>query len=681
MLDDRPPRSPRVRMRLATLLGGLGLALALLSALDPPLFSRVWTGPLLAMAAAFLEFRREKSCSRRSVVIATLATALAVGAAVRPEFPRTDFRQYFCYLRSLAMDGDLDFANEWEHYGFDEPLTPTGHRRVQGSIGPALFWSPFYAVAHVYVAVSRTLGIDRGPADGYQGPYARATIAGTLTAAVLASFLLGSVVAARTDSRIAVLAVAGAIACSPILHYLFVEPGMAHGLTYALTAVAIWAADRAARAPSVVAWARLGLVVGLLALVRPQAAAVGLLFVPLAVRESWSRRARLSWMLAAAAAALVGFVPQLVAWKVIYGQWFTSTSELQAWAEQAGVRQQVLFRPSSWIDPRSLHLWDTLFSADSGFFTWSPAMLPGLLGLFFAIPRFGLLATGGLLVFAVTAWFNGSVGTYGAGDSFGARRFDLVVPFVSMGFAVILSALRARPLLAPALVLAGAGLWNIGLIRLREEGRRASSSQFRLTRVAPLERVAALQAAQARELADRTLGAAFGEGGRAFAYKALVGEYAFFNVLEEGRFEMTRVDSRALREGWSSPINRAGPPQYRTALYPRSCVVFPLMIAAPLRVTVTARTPERIPEQRLRVSLNGHGHPEIPLPRAFTDLTFDLPREEARAPMNRLCLEFAQGAAKGDEGQQIAAHVRRIVLASRTPTFPSPVWGVRRADR
>ena len=563
---------------------GLGLAFAMVSALDPYRTSgRTW-GPLMALLGLLAARLRDGRFRRRFLVAAGLAGALAVAAAGRPQFQRADFPQYFCYLRSLAFDRDLDFANEWAHWGYrEESVTPTGHRRVQGSIGPALFWSPAYALAHLYVKVDSAIGSARWPADGYSDPYQRATLVSTLAAAVLASFLLGSLIAERVGPKIAGLAVAGAVAASPVLYYLFILPGMAHGLTYALAATGLVAADRAARSPSVRTWATIGFVAGLLALVRPQAAAFALVMVPFAVRDLWTGRAKPLFILAATGAALVAFLPQMLAWKVIYGYWFTQNQELAQWAEQAGVRQRVLFRMSSWFDPRSLHLRDTLFAADRGLFSWHPALLAGILGLPFAVRRFGLLPVGGLLVFAATAWFNGSVATYRAGDSFGARRFDLVVPFAALSFAVILEAARRRPLVVPTLVLGGAVLWNVGLIGLFQRNE--------LVGAAGLERVAALQAGQVEDAAEEALGKAFGPTGRAFAYNAFVGEYMYFNLAEEGFFDLARPHLLYLTGGWSDPANQAGPPRYRTASFPRACLRFPLMVGVGLEVRCGPRRP------------------------------------------------------------------------------------------
>src|SRR4029450_11633722 len=100
-------------------------------------------------------------------------------AAGEPEF-RADSVSYYAYLRSAVFDRDLDFGNEWAHWGYPEPArTPTGlHRNVQ-SVGPALLWAPFFMAAHVYVELGRALGWVRYAPDGYTLPYRRSGALGT----------------------------------------------------------------------------------------------------------------------------------------------------------------------------------------------------------------------------------------------------------------------------------------------------------------------------------------------------------------------------------------------------------------------------------------------------------------------------------------------------------------------
>lgn len=121
---------------------------------------------------------------RRAGHALLLALALGLPALAvqlsRP-VPRlgADAVEYYAHLRSLYFDHDVDFANEFEHFGILERWdkqrpTVTGHRRTIFSVGPALLWMPFYAAGDV---VARLRG---DVADGYSSAHIRATCLGSL---------------------------------------------------------------------------------------------------------------------------------------------------------------------------------------------------------------------------------------------------------------------------------------------------------------------------------------------------------------------------------------------------------------------------------------------------------------------------------------------------------------------
>jgi len=147
----------------------LGLAWAALALLDPQRPSGIMGGPAAAALGLLLAGRPRRL---RVVLPAVLAAAAAVSAYGLPEF-RGDSASYFAYVRSAVLDRDLDFANEWEHWGYPEPArTVTGLRQNVQSVGPAVLWTPFYLLAHAYVRLG--LGAAPYPADGYSAPYRRA---------------------------------------------------------------------------------------------------------------------------------------------------------------------------------------------------------------------------------------------------------------------------------------------------------------------------------------------------------------------------------------------------------------------------------------------------------------------------------------------------------------------------
>ena len=82
-----------------------------------------------------------------SLAAVLLSLALLAGLTSQGDL-RADSVSSFAWLRSAYFDRDLDFANEWAHWGLLEPpRTETGLRRNVHSVGPALLWSPFYAAA------------------------------------------------------------------------------------------------------------------------------------------------------------------------------------------------------------------------------------------------------------------------------------------------------------------------------------------------------------------------------------------------------------------------------------------------------------------------------------------------------------------------------------------------------
>jgi len=97
------------------------------------------------------------SASRRELLLVGLLCLLPpLAAQLRLPPPRidSDAVEYYSHLRSLYRDGDLDLANEFDHFGVltradKAQPTRTGMRRSIYAIGPSLLWMPFYAAGDV----------------------------------------------------------------------------------------------------------------------------------------------------------------------------------------------------------------------------------------------------------------------------------------------------------------------------------------------------------------------------------------------------------------------------------------------------------------------------------------------------------------------------------------------------
>jgi hypothetical protein len=331
-------------------------------------------------------------------------------------------------------------------------------------------------------------------------------------------------------------------------------------------------------------------------------------------------------------------------WKILYGSFFRVPSGpgLRTWGPGRG-----------WFDPRSPRMLDVLIATDHGLFTWTLAMMLGGAGLLVALRRWRLLAAGGLLVLLATAWVSGSLADWWGSDAFGARRFDLVVPFMAVGLAALLDLCRRQPLLAPTLVLAVLTLWNLGVIRLFRNGVFVEAPA--------LEDLAARQARQLRRLAEDALERVGGRRGRALAYKFFVGKFFYWNTHLDGTLDLSRIEPRYLSGGWSEAQNREGPPTFRWALYPQACVRFPLdRPEIPLRTVVTARAPGRLENQTMTIALNGTVLKQSALGDEWAEVPVTLPLEVLSPGENLLCLHFSEGLPEA-EGRRAAA-VSRIQL-------------------
>jgi hypothetical protein len=623
---------------IAALFAGTGLLWAALSVLDPFRPAGSFTGPLLVLLA--LAFRR-----RRAYAVA-LAIAIAYGLAahVLIEF-RGDSPSYYAYLRSAAFDRDLDFRNEWEVFANGEPVPATEGRTLNVfSVGPAVLWTPFYALAHLYVRIDHALGSGLHPIDGFSLPYRRSTALGTVTVVVLGAAALTFTMARTVGLAVAVLSVVGAICASPILYYTFFAPAMSHGMTFGAAAATIWAWERARREPSLRAWVLLGALFGILSMCRWQASVYIFLVLPLAVAGLLQKKIRPNWLAASACACAVAFLPQMVTWRSGFGEWV------------------LLPHGRGFFDLSSPRLLDTLVSANHGFFNWTPLMLVGFLGLLAGLRVSPMLYGGGLAVFFATAWINGSVPAYdwAGGDAFGARRYCLVVPLMALGVGRMIELSKPLfgklPLLVPAGAVAISIFWNLGFI-----------SHFRARKypeAAPLARLASDQARFLAEAAQDVLGFVFGPRGRAIAYKVLDAEYFYGELNRSGTILVRDADERYLLHGWGTPSRRVASPAFRRALFPEACVRIPLDEPFPLRVSVSARAPDGVENQSLTMVANGNTLSSAPLSSEWTELPFVIPEEALVPGENVVCLRFATalpGEVDGGEGE-VAALVERIQL-------------------
>ncbi len=392
---------------------------------------------------------------RREAVFAWLL-ALAFVTVLRPSIRGNDGVQNYAYLRSLLVDGDLDFANEYAHY---YELSPDWFNRmpIAGDpvtrrpinlygVGCSLLWAPWVAVAHGLVTGAHSLGLPAPPPDGYSWPYEAAVGIASCFYASLGLLLVHRMLRARFGEEAGLWAMLVVWLASPLLFYMYLHPSMSHANSFFLSAVLLvlyLGGDGAGR------WGVMGGAAGLLVTTRFQDAALLALFLPGEcgrLRASWRERLPRYGLFALAFAFCI--LPQLAAWNVLQGSPFSGP---RAYLNQGTVRP--------WAPVYAL---DVMLSPRHGLLYWHPALLVGIAGLLARRGDFRLQLAG-LAAFAAQWWVVSSWSMWSAGASFGHRMFISTLPMLALGAALLLAGYpRAGKWLRPAILFLV--LWNFGYV-------------------------------------------------------------------------------------------------------------------------------------------------------------------------------------------------------------------------
>ncbi len=380
-------------------------------------------------------------------ILALTLACLSAFAATIP-LPRVDDQlvgsdgvKYFVYLPSLIIDGDLDFSDEYAYFYRYVPdwvwsvdglrSETTGLAINRFSIGPAILWSPFFVVAHLLAVMLHGVGVDV-PLDGYGYLYQALVLAGNIVYGGLGTWFCFRVAQRFVGERSALWATLLVVLAGNPVYYMTVEPSMSHPVSMLASAGFFYLWLKLRDDPARTGWVWLGVLGGLMAMIRPQD---GLLLALPIVDDLLSigpgrRSAHVAAWLARSAtatgAAILTFAPQLVVWKVLNGGFLQS-----GYAEQF----DGLF---NWSSPQLLNV---LFSVRRGLFVWHPIFLFAIIGLIL-VParhrRFVLLSAAGFLMqwYVVSSWHD-----WAQGDAFGGRMFIVCAPIFVIGLATLVERL------------------------------------------------------------------------------------------------------------------------------------------------------------------------------------------------------------------------------------------------
>jgi hypothetical protein len=363
----------------------------------------------------------------------------------------SDGIRYYAITRSMVLDRDFDYRNDYTLLNEPIHLARTGLAENASGIGTGILWLPFFLIAHVISLVLNALG-GSVPTNGIGYLYEASVCLGTIAYATV-----GFVLAFKFACRVLVwpipgarLGVLGMLWATPAVYYLIAEPSMSHGISVFAMALFFFWWHPLGREDTVWRWVRLGFAAGLVTLVRPQDGVIALVPVgELALRvargeKSVTRGLRDLAVFTSVAACCES--PQLVMWLAIYG---TAVTVPQG---------------SSWFNWFDLHIFETLFSTRHGLLSWHPIFLFALLGFVPLFRRERATAIAISFVFLAELYVNSAATRWWQDDAFGGRRFVSLVPLLAVPLAVLVE--RAKSRWAPAALMLALTAWN-GLAMLQ----------------------------------------------------------------------------------------------------------------------------------------------------------------------------------------------------------------------
>lgn len=333
------------------------------------------------------------------VIIAVYIAAFSVHAWYLQKTVYGDGIFYYSWLRSVVVDRDIHFANEYLKSSVSQPMITETKPGNKYSIGPALFWAPPYVAIHTAL---------RG--DGWTLAY-QVTAGVTSVAASLAGLILLTRLLRFPSAVIAstILLLAGA---TNLLFYGAIDPVNSHALSFFCAVIFLAFLGMPQKN-----WSAIGVSLALLASVRLQDLVYVLLLLPHAKQIRWQN------LLAGFG---IGFIPQLAAWYALYGT--------LANPYLAGGEGFTFLRP---------HMWGVLFGIQSGLFLWTPIVAVGVYGLLSKWRKYRMY----LLIFGLQLYFVSSWSTWWQGASVSGRMFVSTLPLIAYGISEVISTLYRHRIL------------------------------------------------------------------------------------------------------------------------------------------------------------------------------------------------------------------------------------------
>ncbi len=344
-----------------------------------------------------------------------------------------DIKSYYAYLPATFIYKDLSlgfmrndpsFFNRWIW-----PVeTPTGKSAILTTMGLSVLYAPFFLIGHVAATIS-----PQYDANGYSFPYHVALQFSTLFYFIIGLIFLRKLLARYFNDKVTALTMFAIAGGTNLFFYVGYAAPMPHGYNFVLITMFVYFLEKWYDKISLKNTVILGLLSGIIALIRPTNIII-LLLIPfwrtasfIDIKNNFTRLVK-NWYHVALMAAMfiLVWVPQFIYWKYVSGRLFYFSY---------GERSDRFY----WDNPQ---IFKMLFSFDKGWFIYTPIMLLAVIGLYsmykqkikFTIPISIYLT---VMIYVLSSWwcwwYGGSFGQRSMVDFYGLMALPLAA-FINGGF-------------------------------------------------------------------------------------------------------------------------------------------------------------------------------------------------------------------------------------------------------
>jgi hypothetical protein len=322
-----------------------------------------------------------------------------------------DIISYYAYLPATFIyeDVTLQFTNNYSgphKYVFWPSEAPNGGKVIKTSMGLSFLYAPFFLIGHIAAFLS---GADTG---GFSAPYKFFLMMGTVFYLMLGLFFLRKLLKRYFNEWITATTLIATVIATNLYYYASIESLMPHVYNFTLIILYLWCTIKWYSNPSIKYTILLGLLTGIISLIRPTNCMVALIFA-LYNLKNWGdvkQRAILLFsnyhkLLLMVVLCFIVWLPQLLYWKKVTGTW---------WYYSYGDEHFFFTNPQ---------IIKGLFGFRKGWFLYTPVMLFAIAGiplLFIRLKEYAWLITIylALSIYIVLSWW-----AWWYGGCFGARPF------------------------------------------------------------------------------------------------------------------------------------------------------------------------------------------------------------------------------------------------------------------